>query len=146
MLTGLWRGDQPHSSDRTGKTQSGADRPVARWPTPQLRPCRQDTVRCRQVRGTATSHTAALTVHVIKTRSGVEDSVAQRTDLVKTGVLHMVGGHLLLPLDLHTDVKTNSTRHCRLVRPLFWRKKNPHHQHSALTLVEGSGGGDLLML
>jgi hypothetical protein len=41
--------------------------------------------------------------------------------LVKTGVLHVVGSHLLLAFDLHADVQADSTRHCRLVCSLVCR-------------------------
>jgi len=41
--------------------------------------------------------------------------------LVQTGVLQVIRRHLLFALDLDADVKTNSTGHGRLVRPLFCR-------------------------
>lgn len=62
--------------------------------------------------------TIASTVEA-ETLLRIERIVVHQTDLMKTGVLDMVGSHLLLSLDLHTDVKANSTRHCRLVRPFL---------------------------
>lgn len=43
--------------------------------------------------------------------------------LMKAHVLHVVGRHLLLSLNLHADLKTDGTRHRRLVRPLFCKRK-----------------------
>ena len=38
---------------------------------------------------------------------------------VQTGVLYVIRCHLLLALDLDTDMQPNSARHCALVRPLL---------------------------
>ena len=46
---------------------------------------------------------------------------------MKACVLYVVGRHLLLSLDLHTDVKTNSTRYGRLVRSLLCEHKENFH-------------------
>lgn len=39
---------------------------------------------------------------------------------MQASILHVVRCHLLLALDLHTDVQPDSTRHGRLIRPLVW--------------------------
>lgn len=46
--------------------------------------------------------------------------------LMKARVLNMVGRHLFLSLDLHADLKTNCSRHRRLVCSLFF--KDAHTQ------------------
>ena len=62
--------------------------------------------------------------------------------LMKARVLYVVGCHLLLPLDLHTDLKTNGTRHRRLVCSLFCKDARTHanthrptHAHTYTQLV-----------
>lgn len=48
--------------------------------------------------------------------------------LMKACVLHMVGCHLFLSLDLHTDLKTNGTRHCWFVCSLLCRTHTHTHR------------------
>lgn len=50
-----------------------------------------------------------------------EGRVEQWPHLMQTSVLNMVGGHLLLPFDLHTDVQPDGTGHSRFVGPLVCR-------------------------